>query len=479
MNAAAPIGLAQLPLDPAGVEPDAPALCRKLARALDAAPLDVVLHAQMRDALHAAGDAIGFAAHQLTVVAFGMLNGAPDTQRALALYNLATLYSMKGRVDDAVYWYRHTLAIDPDLASAHQNLAALYDTLGRRIEARRHRARAYRLQRVFVEPALDQEACRVLIVGVGSGAGNVSLDTLLPFRTTTRIKYALDYAADAEDARLPPHDLVFNAIGEPDIAAPLAARLARFAGRSRAPILNPPDAIARTHRDRTAERLGSLPDVRVPPCVRIDAPHAPLDLLLERLAQAGIAFPLLLRPTGAHGGEGLTLHTEPTTFATALARLDGAAYVTAYRDTRSADGEFRKYRMIFVDRVPYPYHLAISSHWLVHYFSADMTSAPWKLDEERRFLDDPLAALGAAALCSLAAIGRQLDLDYGGIDFALTAEGQVVVFEANATMLVHREAADGPLAHKNPHVDRIAQAFARLLDARRAARSPLPVSTQP
>ncbi len=135
--------------------------------------------------------------------------------------------------------------------------------------------------------------------------------------------------------------------------------------------------------------------------------------------------------------------------------------------------------MIFVDRVPYPYHLAISPHWLVHYFSADMQSAPWKLDEERRFLDDPLAALGATALHALAAIGRQLDLDYGGIDFALTAEGQVVVFEANATMLVHREAADGPLAHKNPYVDRIAQAFARLLDERLAARSPLPVSTQP
>jgi glutathione synthase/RimK-type ligase-like ATP-grasp enzyme len=454
-----------------------------LARALDAAPLDVALHARMRDALQAAGDDDGFAAHQLAVAAFDALDGTPPATRALALYNLATVYAMKGRHDDAVRWYRHTLAANPALASAHQNLAALYATLGRAAEARAHREHAYRLQRVFVEPALDTDrpghAQRLLIVGVGGGTGNVPLDALLPFRTTTRIKYAIDYAADAEDAQLPPHDLAFNAIGDPDIAAPLAARLARFASRSAVPVLNPPDAIAHTHRDHIAARLAALPDVLVPPCVRIADPRAPLDVLLRRLAQEGVAFPLLLRPAGAHGGDGVTRHAAPDTLAAALARLDGPAYATAYRDTRNPDGYFRKYRAIFVDRVPYPYHLAISSHWLVHYFSADMTSAPWKLDEECRFLDDPRAALGDTALRALAAIGRQLDLDYGGVDFALTDDGRVVVFEANATMLVHREAADGPLAHKNPHIERIARAFARMLDARHDTSPASPAPAQP
>lgn len=461
---------------------DLPIRLAPLARALDVAPLDVALHARMRDALQVAGDHVGFTAHQLAVAAFDALDGTPPATRALALYNLATVYAMKGRHDDAVRWYQHTLAVNPALASAHQNLAALYATLGRAPEARAHREHAYRLQRVFVEPALDGDSDgdtrRLLIVGVGGGTGNVPLDALLPFRTTTRIKYAIDYAADAEDAQLPPHDLVFNAIGDPDIAAPLAARLARFASRSAVPVLNPPGAIAHTHRDRIAARLAALPDVLVPPCARIADPRATFDSLLRRLDREGVAFPLLLRPAGAHGGDGVTRHTAPDTLAAALARLDGPAYATAYRDTRSPDSYFRKYRAIFVDRVPYPYHLAISSHWLVHYFSADMTSAPWKLDEERRFLDDPRAALGDTALCALAAIGRQLDLDYGGVDFALTGDGRVVVFEANATMLVHREAADGPLAHKNPYIERIAHAFARMLDARRGMAPSRPAHAQ-
>ncbi|WP_423370438.1 hypothetical protein [Burkholderia sp. LMG 32019] len=446
--------------------PDTSAPPERLARALDMAPLDVALHARMRDALQAAGDRDGFAAHQLAVAAFDALADAPPATQALALYNLATVYAMKGRTDEAVRWYRHTLAVNPALAHAHQNLAALYAASGRHAEAHAHRVHAYRLQRVFVEPALDGDARRLLIVGVGSGTGNVPLDALLSFRTTTRIKYAIDYADDAEDAQLPPHDLVFNAIGDPDVAAPLAARLARFASRSAVPVLNPPDTIAHTHRDRIAARLAAVPDARVPPCLRIANPRAPFDALLRRLSLAGVTFPLLLRPAGSHGGDGVTRHASADTLGAALAKIDGPAYATAYHDTRGADGCFRKYRVIFVDRVPYPYHLAISTHWLVHYFSADMTSAPWKLDEERRFLDDPRAALGDTALRALAAIGRQLDLDYGGVDFALTDDGRVVVFEANATMLVHREAADGPLAHKNPHIERIAHAFARMLDAR-------------
>jgi len=37
------------------------------------------------------------------------------------------------------------------------------------------------------------------------------------------------------------------------------------------------------------------------------------------------------------------------------------------------------------------------------------------------------------------------------------------VFEANATMLTHPEAADGPLAHKNPAVRAIIEAFQAML----------------
>jgi hypothetical protein len=44
----------------------------------------------------------------------------------------------------------------------------------------------------------------------------------------------------------------------------------------------------------------------------------------------------------------------------------------------------------------------------------------------------------------------------------------VLVFEANATMLVHRQRRDGPLTYKNLHVQRIVDAFGQHLWALRA-----------
>lgn len=447
-------------------EPDTSAedAIERLSQALDAAPLDLALHRQMLEAMRATGDEAGFAAHQIALAAFEMLGaGATSQALALALYNLATVYSLKGRPHEAIRWYGHALTVHPQLAIAHQNLAALLATEGDAALADSHRDQAYRLQRVYVEPALGAEQRRLLILNTGKGTGNIPLDTLLSYTTTTRIKYAIDYASEIEDAQLPSYDLVLNAIGDPDIAQPLAERLAHFTRGCSRPVLNPSEAIARTQRHCTPRSLSSVEGALVPPCIRLDTMPEHAEALARQLAEAGIDYPLLMRPIASHGGDQLALYPSLETLWPALNDLGAPCYLTAFHDFRSADGCCRKYRIVYVDRKPYPYHLAISPHWVVHYFSAGMLDAPWKLEEERRFLTDPQATLGARAMAAITEIGRRLDLDYGGIDFTVLPDSRVLVFEANATMLVHRERPNGPLAHKNPFVDRIAEAFERML----------------
>ena len=43
-------------------------------------------------------------------------------------------------------------------------------------------------------------------------------------------------------------------------------------------------------------------------------------------------------------------------------------------------------------------------------------------------------------------VGQALDLDYGGLDFSILEDGRVLVFETNATMLVHPEDPAGEFA---------------------------------
>ena len=171
----------------------------------------------------------------------------------------------------------------------------------------------------------------------------------------------------------------------------------------------------------------------------------------------------LMRPVDSHGGEGLQRVASVAELDRIAADRTRALHVSKFCDFRSVDGWHRKYRVIFIDRQPFAYHLAISPHWLVHYATAGMANHPWKLEEERRFLGNPQEPLGAAGFAAIASIGARMELDYSGVDFSVLPDGRILVFEANPVMLVHPEDAQGVLAFKNAHVTRIFDAFEALL----------------
>jgi glutathione synthase/RimK-type ligase-like ATP-grasp enzyme len=384
---------------------------------------------------------------------------ALEARAPLALYNIATACFEAGQRRHAKRWYRLALRLDPALIGAHRNLAAILDAEGETAEAERHRSAAYRRQSIFVEEA-PAATRRALILAV-AGYGNVPVGDLFPSDRTTRIIWFVDYARAGDAQRLPPHDVIFNAAGDPDRTGPLAPEVERFLARRTAPLLNPPAMVARTQRHRLPELLAGIDGVVVPPVLRLER-----KVLGDPAAAAAIGFPLILRPAGAHGGQGVRRIETPAELAAADLGQAQAFYLTAWRDYRSSDGYFRKYRAIFIDREPYPYHLAIAQHWLVHYFSADMLHPSWKRAEEERFLADPARPLGRGGMAALAAIARRLDLDFCGIDFSLDAEGRILVFEANATMLVHLRDAAETFPYKHVHVPKIFAAFSAMIERR-------------
>ncbi len=259
---------------------------------------------------------------------------------------------------------------------------------------------------------------------------------------------------------------MLNAIGDPDVAGPVAPAAQRFLQASPAPLINAPEKVARTRRHQMARLLEGIEGLVVPSVARLPpAPQRAADWLRVLLA-AGMTLPALVRPAGSHGGRGLDLARDEPGLVSAATQIGGEAYVTAFHDFASADGLYRKYRMIFVDREPMPYHLAISPGWLVHHETSGMEDDRARQAEELGFLEDPKAALGARAMAAIGEIGRRLDLDYCGVDFALLPDGRVLLFEANATMLVHPEAPDSPFAAKAPFIARIIDRFQAMLQAR-------------
>jgi len=413
-----------------------------------AAPDDAVAYRALAIAFRAAGLDGEAAVAEMAAIAY-------EQRSALMLYNLATSFLMTQRPAAAERWYRACLRLDPELIGAHQNLASIMELDGRREHARYHRAQAYGRQSMF----FDRVECAALTVLIlcTEATGNVPFDWLLPQTRFNRIRWIMEYARDEQFDALPHFDLVFNAIGDQDIAQAAQVSVRRLLQRCDKPLLNYPYSIARTARESMPHLLADIRHVLVPQAMRVAG--AERVSLAARLRDGGMSLPLLLRPAGAHGGSGLTLCR---TFddVRAFRGAAGDVHACAFHDFRSADGYYRKYRVIFIGGKPYPYHLAISRNWLVHYASADMLAHQWKLEEELRFLEHPAAVLGWSAMQALREIGRRLDLDFCGIDFSILPDGRLLVFEANATMLVHLEEFHAQLQFKNRFILRILDAFA-------------------
>jgi len=71
--------------------------------------------------------------------------------------------------------------------------------------------------------------------------------------------------------------------------------------------------------------------------------------------------------------------------------------------------------------------------------------------------------VGARGTVALERIGAALELDYCGIDFAVNAAGDILLFEANATMVLVPLSADRKREYSWPTFDKIFAAVHTML----------------
>ncbi|MGN6582194.1 MAG: tetratricopeptide repeat protein [Rhizobiaceae bacterium] len=253
-------------------------------------------------------------------------------------------------------------------------------------------------------------------------------------------------------------DIIVNLVSEPDNGRQAIMAAADFVNAQERPVINSPQLILGTDREMIARRLAGIADTVMPVTIRIDAGE-----VRQRFpADAASSTPLIVRHAGMHGGEMMELVSEPE----ALMRFaeeagDRPLYLTDYVDYGSADGHFRKYRFIFVGEEILPYHLAIGDGWKVHHASTRMREIEWMRKEEQAFLEHPQRVFGRKGMAALEEVRRRIGLDYFGIDCSLDRDGKVVIFEVNASMLIHlrNEGFD----YKTPYVMRIKAAFEQML----------------
>src|SRR5262249_48959467 len=118
---------------------------------------------------------------------------------------------------------------------------------------------------------------------------------------------------------------------------------------------------------------------------------------------------------------------------------------------------------MMIDGRLYPLHLAISREWKVHYFTSDMADQPDHRAEEAQFLEDMAGMLRGQAMRALAGIQAPLGPRYAGIDFGLSPPGELLLFEANATMVTAKPDSAAQWNYRRGAIDRVLEAVVAMI----------------
>lgn len=353
---------------------------------------------------------------------------------------------------------------DPSYAGALMDLSVIDQLNGNLAIGLKRQAMALSQQRVFHSTCCGANPrLRILAFVAAADIGaNTPLEFLLEGSDIAlTMAYVLPGRSLPKD--LPEHDLAFVAIAATEsnrrVLAELEERLAWWP----VPVINLPGRVSMLEPEELAANLHAVDGLQIPLVRRIRRD----DLLgaLDACAQSSQKrFPIVIKPADAHDerrAEKIDTSAELGLYLSK--RLESAFLVSPLIDCRNGDGLYRKFRVFFIDRRPYACHLAVSDAWNTSYVEARMEADARRRREEERFFatfDDDFAARHESTFATLV---ERVGLTYFGIDCAETSSGELAVFKADHTLLVHDMDPVDVFPYKPAQMRRIFDAFSAYL----------------
>lgn len=322
--------------------------------------------------------------------------------------------------------------------------------------------------RLFLSPcASERPSLRVLALAAAIDmGGNTPIEFLLEGSDIELV--TLYVVAGAElPSPLPEHDVAIVVASDSEECQVTLAKIDQMADRWPRPLLNPPRLIRNLDRDKLYRLLDGIEGLEIPATI-CTARQQLVDVASGRVALAdvagGIAFPVIVRPRGSHAGAGLAKLEECGALQAYLGeRSEQEFFISRFVDYSDDHGVFRKYRIVAVDGKFFACHMAIADQWDIWYLNAGMSLSDSKRLEEAAFMqtfDQTFAVRHRRALDSMA---ERLELDYFTVDCAENKKGELLIFEADNTAVVHNMDSPELFPYKPPQMHAIFDAFAAML----------------
>jgi hypothetical protein len=358
---------------------------------------------------------------------------------------------------------------DPSNAAAMMDMADIAQISGLQANGLVIQSGALGLERLYRLPcASAKPRLRVLELAAPiEMGGNTPIEFLLAGSDIELYTLYIIPGAPLPDP-LPAHDVAFAAIPDTEAARPVLAEVNRLMPYWPKPVLNLPSRIHNLNRDELYNLLKSIPGLCIPMTVRLartnlaDIGHGRIPL--QSILKDGV-YPLIVRPIDSHAGRGLAKLEKPADIDKYLAEHpEDYFFISRYIDYSSADGLFRKYRIVFIDGKAYACHMAISEQWKIWYLNANMAASAKKRAEEEHFMSAFAQDFSTRHGPALEEIAKKINLEYFAIDCAETQDGELLIFEAGNTMIVHNMDPAAIYPYKIPQMNKVFAAFTQMIE---------------
>jgi len=229
--------------------------------------------------------------------------------------------------------------------------------------------------------------------------------------------------------------LIFNQISDADTNRGALERCVELCAQLDSSVINRPERILETTRDSVARMLQGIAGVTVPRTIRF-RPMSPDDVF-DAAAAEKLGFPFIFRMVGTHGGHSVSLLNSLQDYPSLhVYPFDGRDYyLTEFFDLRDSQGLYHKQRLAVIDGEPILRHTLYDQDWKVHAASRSFMTArgeTWAEYHARaRIFDNEIIP---RAMPAIREITDRLGLEYYGIDCDIRPDGEMFIFEANASM---------------------------------------------
>ncbi|MGB8397578.1 ATP-grasp domain-containing protein [Bradyrhizobium sp.] len=352
------------------------------------------------------------------------------------------------------------------------DLSLIAQLLGEKQTGLSIQAEALHFHRLYRSPcSAAQPGLRVLALAAAIDiGGNTPVEFLLE---GSDIELTTLYVVPGTElpAPLPDHDIAIVVASDSEECIGALADIDRVAAQWPRPMLNPPRLVRNLDRDKLYRLLRGIDGIDIPAtaCVsraQLVETSRPIDLLVDVAGDdvEGDTVAVIVRPRGSHAGVGLAKLDDRAAIDRYLAeRPEQDFFVARFVDYASEDGLFRKYRVVFVDGRPYACHMAIADRWDIWYLNAGMSESAAKRLEEETFMRTFDIGFARRHQSALAGMVDRVCLDYFTVDCAENKRGELLIFEADNTAVVHNMDSPDLFPYKPPQMCAIFEAFAAML----------------